>query len=149
MYLRDNAFYVPQTLYETAVFIDTAAFIDIELQNSTAISCKEQIDSLAIPVYTTHLIVAETYNRLLYDHSNTIAFSFLKKLLNSKIVILEHNKEVSYLAKDLIKQFWDLNLSFCDAVSSVIMMNSGIYKIFTFDISHFQALGFITVPPYY
>jgi predicted nucleic acid-binding protein len=139
---------VTNTLFEKAVFIDTSAFIELEINNKEAISCKNQIDQLSIPTYTTRLIIAETHKRLLFDHGNQKAFSFIANFLTSNIIVLNHDSTVDVSARDLILQYWDLDLTFCDAVSSVVMMNSGIYKTFTYD-SHFQALGFVKIPPYY
>jgi predicted nucleic acid-binding protein len=85
---------------------------------------------------------------LLFDHGNQKAFSFIANFLTSNIIVLNHDSTVDVSARDLILQYWDLDLTFCDAVSSVVMMNSGIYKTFTYD-SHFQALGFVKIPPYY
>lgn len=149
MFIRNNPLGVADTLYECAVFLDTSAFIEIEIGNPEAITCNNLISQNSIPTYTTPLIVAETYNRLLYDHGNNRAFSFLSGILLSDIHIIRHEKPEEVKAKDLIHQYWGLNLSFCDAVSFSVMLNLGIFKSFTFDITHFQALGFITYPPYY
>jgi len=140
---------VPQTLYECAVFLDTSAFIELQLHNPDALDCKKQIDSNLIPTYTTTLIIAETHRMLLYNHGKNLAFSFLSGIFTSNITIIRHDKPEDTVAKDLVHQFWDLGLTFCDAVSFAVMLRLGIFKSFTYDCNHFRAVGFVTYPPFY
>lgn len=140
---------VPSTLYERAVFLDSSAFIELELQNPEAVDCKNQIDLNSIPTFTTPLIIAEAHKRLLYDHGIDSAFSFLSGILNSTTNIIRHDRQEDIIAKELIQQYWDLGLTFCDAVSFAVMLKIGVLCSFTYDRSHFQALGFITCPPFY
>ena len=140
---------VPQNLYERAVFLDTSAFIEIQLQNPEALDCKREIDLSFFPTYTTTLIIAETHRRLLYDYGKNLAFSFLSHILANNLTIIRHDRLEDSTAKDLVHQYWDLNLTFCDAVSFAVMLRLGIFKSFTYDCNHFQALGFITYPPFY
>lgn len=140
---------VPQTLYEHAVFLDTSALIELQLQNPEATDCKNQIDLNFIPTYTTTLVIAETHRRLLYDHGKSLAFSFLSGIFASNTMIIRHDKPEDAVAKDLVCQYWDLNLPFCDAVSFAVMLKLGIFKSFTYDRNHFWAVGFITYPPFY
>lgn len=144
-----NLSYVPQILYEHAVFLDTSALIELQLQNPEATDCKEQIDLNLIPTYTTTLVIAETHRRLLYDHGKNLAFSFLSGIFTSNTMIIRHDKPEDAVAKDLVHQYWDLSLPFCDAISFAVMLKLGILKSFTYDCNHFRAVGFITCPPFY
>jgi len=38
-----NLIGIPQTLYERAVFLDTSAFIELQLNKPDALDCKQQI----------------------------------------------------------------------------------------------------------
>lgn len=140
---------VPQAIYERAVFLDTSALIELQLQNPDATNCREQIDLNLIPTYTTTLVIAETHRRLLYDHGRDLAFSFLSGIFASNTVIIRHDKPEDTVARHLLRQYWDLNLPFCDAVSFAVMLKLGIFKSFTYDCKHFQAVGFVTCPPFY
>jgi predicted nucleic acid-binding protein len=140
---------VPQALYERAVFLDTSALIELQVQNPEAIDCRRQIDLYHVPTFTTTLVVAETHRRLLYDHGKALAFSFLSGIFADSITIIRHDKPVDNCARDLVSQYWDLNLPFCDAVSFAVMLKFGIFRSFTYDCNHFRALGFITYPPFY
>jgi predicted nucleic acid-binding protein len=144
-----NLYSIPQTLYERAVFLDTSAFIELQLHNPDALDCKKQIDLYLLPIYTTTLIIAETHRRLLYDHSKHSAFSFLSWIFTSNITIIRHDKPEDSVAKDIVHQYWDLGLTFCDAVSFAVMLKHGIFKSFTYDCHHFRAIGFVTYPPFY
>jgi len=139
----------PQTLYERAVFLDTSALIELALKNSEAINCKNEIDLYGIPTYTTTLVIAETHKRLLYDHGKDLAFSSLSATLAGNSIIIRQGKPEETVAKDIVQQYWDLALTFCDAFSFAVMLKLGIFKSFTYDANHFQALGFITYPPFY
>lgn len=144
-----NLYGVPQTLYERAILLDTSAFIELHLRKPDALDCRKEIDFYRIPTYTTTLIIAETHRRLLYGHGKISAFSFLSGILVSNIIVIRHEKPDDAVAKDLVHQYWDLDLPFCDAVSFAVMLKLGIFKSFTYDCNHFQALGFVTYPPFY
>ena len=144
-----SLYYVPQSIYQDAVFLDTSAFIELALKNPDALACESQIASYLIPTYTTTLIIAETHRRLLYDHNENLAFAFLSQVLSSNVNIIRHDKEADTRAKDILSQYWALKLTFADSVSFAVMLSLGIAKSFTYDNNHFQALGFVTYPPFY
>lgn len=144
-----HLFGVPQSLYESAVFFDTSAFIELALNNPEAINCKNQIDFYRLPTYTTILVIAETHRRLLYDYRNRVAFSSLSSILSNNSIIIRQGKPEETTAKDIVHQYWDLNLTFCDAFTLAVMFKFGMFKSFTYDLNHFQAFGIITYPPFY
>lgn len=144
-----NLYGVPQSIYESGVFLDTSAFVALALKNPEAIDCKNKIDLYRIPTYTTTLVIAETHRRLLYDHGKNLAFSSLSGILASNAIIIRKGKPEEISAKDIVHQYWDLDLTFCDAFTFTVMFTLGIFKSFTYDYNHFQALGFVTYPPFY
>ena len=144
-----NLIGIPQTLYERAVFLDTSAFIELQLNKPDALDCKQQIDLYLLPMYTTTLIIAETHRRLLFDHGKNPAFSFLSWIYTSNVTIIRHDIPEDCVAKNLVYQFWDLGITYCDAVSFAVMLKLGIFKAFTYDCEHFRAVGFVTYPPFY
>ncbi len=137
---------IPNTIYERAVFIDSSAFIEIWKKNTEATAFNSYIETDKIPCYIHPGIIFETHRRLLFDLNKQTAYDFLIKVFSSGIRIVNPCGSDYDDAKQLIGKYWDLNLTYCDAISFSIMKRLGIYKAFSYDKNHFLAIGFLVLP---
>lgn len=143
---------VPSTLYESAIFLDSSAVLEMVNNNNEALACAEAIDYKKLPVITTSVVITETHKRLLFDISQNVATSFLDRIYSGRLYscsvkIIRPALEDETSAIKLVKQYSALKLTFCDALSFTIMLRLGIIRAFSYDRRDFEAVGFIVIPP--
>lgn len=138
--------FIPKTIYEEAVFIDSSAFIEICKKNQQALAYNSYLQSDNIPCYIHPGIIYETHRRILFDISKNSAYDFLFRIYSSNINIIHPCSSDKSQALALIKKYWDHRITYCDAVSFSIMIRLGIYKAFSYDRKHFWTVGFYLVP---
>jgi len=138
--------FIPKTIYEEAVFIDSSAFIEIWKKNRQALAYNSYLQSDNIPCYIHPGIIYETHRRILFDISKNSAYDFLINIYSSSINIIYPCSYDKSEALALIKKYWRLDITYCDAISFSIMKRLGIYQAFSYDRKHFWAIGFYLVP---
>lgn len=131
---------------EAAVFVDTSAFY-------AALDRDDRWHSLAAegfitlvqqrrPVYTTNLVVAETYVLILTRLNKTLALRWLKAI---DIPTVFQAREDHIGVRELLLRQSLMSLSYADAFSFQVMEALGIRQAFTFD-RHFQVYGWDVFP---
>lgn len=104
--------------------------------------CKEH----KVTLYTTWDIISETVTLLRYHENYNIAVYFLEKIKPSLAIVL-YNDSIRDSAIEAFKKLSrDKRLSFCDAISYVIITKLlGNMPCFTFD-RDFRSLGLVVFP---
>jgi len=129
------------------VFIDTGGFIAL-------INKRDPRHELAIyyyttameryRLYTTNMVISETYTWLRYHTSHSIAVKFLDILENAaennEIKIIQVDTVAEEKARQILRKYSDQNFSYVDATSFAIMDLLNIDYVFGFD-SHFHIFG--------
>ncbi|HEY0826522.1 MAG TPA: PIN domain-containing protein [Bacilli bacterium] len=124
-------------------FIDTSAFIALNYagdQNyDKAVNIGAKLNGFQF--ITSDLVISETYTILRYRFGYVYSERFLSTLLDS------HEYEIVELTpmmrKDsiiLLGKFRDHKISYCDAVSVMVMRHKKIKYMFAFD-HHFELMG--------
>jgi len=132
------------------VFIDTSAFIalndksDQYFQKASKYLLSE-INNLSLTFYTSNLVIAETYTRLLYKTHFRAAQQFLETIAIIDIDVLYSDNELEQSAKYFLTKYANLKISYTDAVSFAIMTKKNIPSAFSFD-KHFEIAGFQLKP---
>lgn len=98
------------------------------------------------PVLTTALVLAETVTQLRRRVDWAVARSVGNAILHSAAMdlALETRAQLEGAWRELLHS-GDPKLSFCDALSFVVMREHGVKRAFTFD-RHFADAGFEVVP---
>lgn len=144
-----DACQIGQTIYEQALMLDSGPLISLYTPNdpekNTIKELLQQIESQSYPVCITHLTIAETHRRILYDVNQGIAMSFLSNIYDRTINIFELQDPDIQDAIGIIARYSDQQISYTDAISMAVMKRIGIRKILTYD-HHFQILNFSILP---
>ncbi len=128
------------------IFIDTGAFIALndksDQYHSDAISlAKFIVKNNTIKLFTSNLVVAETYTRILYVSKPEIAIKFLDIVMQTGIVLLYSDAKTEIKSKEYLVKFKNEKISYTDAVSFQLMKENVINKAFAYD-HHFSLAGF-------
>lgn len=120
------------------IFIDSSAFIALaDTKDSLHERAKSCSDSLAAgtALFTTDLILAETFSNLLYHLGGGAARSFCRSLLSGEagVEMLIPTRDDLLAAQRVIERYSDQKFSFVDASSFVLMERIGLRDAFTFD----------------
>lgn len=131
------------------VLVDSGAWIGVANPRDTyhdeATSIYRRLVVDQVPLVTTDLIVAESYNLIRRTRGSAGAFEFLRRLRRmARITRVPLTPLVAELAEQLLEQYADQDFSYVDAVSFVVMRERGIVNAFAFD-HHFMTAGFVTV----
>jgi predicted nucleic acid-binding protein len=104
--------------------------------------CKEN----SITLFTTWDIISETVTLLRYRARYSLAVEFLENL-KPALAIVHYDDSVRLTAEEIFKKLSkDKKISFCDAISYVVITNLlDNIPCFTFD-SDFRSLGLIVYP---
>ena len=94
-------------------------------------------------LFTTNLIVAETYILALRRLGHAVAQRWLEALVSFNLVFQreEHHQKV----QALLRRYPSLNFSYTDAFSFIAMEETGLQTAFTFD-RHFHHYGWALFP---
>lgn len=130
------------------IFVDSSAWFAVfsrrDVNHPTAMSA---IRSFSEQLVTTDYVVDETLTVLLARRERRRAVEFGRRVIEgqwAKIVRVEDQDFAA--AWDAFKQFADMEWSFTDFTSRVIMERLGISRAFAFD-DHFRQFGTVTVVP--
>lgn len=133
------------------IFIDTSAFYAMDVKNDAnyerASRIKEDIarNKYGMP-YTTNYVIDETITLMRFRAGHEEAVAFGEKIKSSRVLkIIRADENIENRALNIFKEFRDIELSFTDCVTYVVMKELGIKDIFAFD-RHFSQLGFRVVP---
>ena len=138
---------VPNTQRERAVLVDTSAFyarLDRDDQwYQEALRGFDRLGQESRPVYTTNLIVAETYNLAMVRLGCSLAQRWLEAIQSVNLVFQrpEHHSVV----QRTLERNSGRGFSYADALSFVVMEEMGIRTAFAFD-RHFQEYGWAMFP---
>ncbi|MFL5318809.1 MAG: type II toxin-antitoxin system VapC family toxin [Myxococcaceae bacterium] len=135
---------------KSAVFVDTGAFYALQVQgdrwHEAALRAFQTLMASSIRLFTSNLVVGETFTLLLIRHGRHAAWSFHDAVVRSKSIEIIHvSDEVENLAWTLLRRYADQPFSFVDGASFALMRQKKITRALAFD-SHFAAAGFIRVP---
>lgn len=124
-------------------FVDTSAWIAI---NDARDQCHDQSRNISSTLKECELVISdavinETYNLLRYRLGLHKASYFLKTVLaDHPFIIADVTQSTRTAALQLLEQYNDRKISYCDALSVAIMKEQDIRKIFAFD-HHFEMMG--------
>lgn len=128
------------------VFIDTGAFIALndlsdQYHKTASEFFRTSAEEDSFTFLTSSLVLSESFTRILYRTYTKNALMFLDLFYKSEIKLIFSNKNIEKNAKDILKKYSDLKLSYVDAVSFQIMKDHKVKNAFTFD-KHFDIYGF-------
>lgn len=124
-------------------FIDSSAFIALNhaADQNHERACRIAQHLTGCTFVVSDCILTETYTILRYRLGFQIANRFLNTVLHSEeYEIVEVNRSMRLQVLDLLERFSDQKISYCDALSVVIMNEQKITDAFAFDY-HFAVLG--------
>jgi len=130
------------------VFVDTGAFIALAFRGDQlhfrAVAIHQALLRQGVALFSSNLIIAETYTFLRYNVSYHAALGFLKNLKsaerNGMITIIYATPQLDESALAILEKFCDQDLSFVDAVSFAILeQDRRLQDVFTFD-AHFHLI---------
>lgn len=127
--------------------MDASGYIALVEELQDALLCRASLQARRFPQVVTPGVVSETHRRLLFDHGRRAAWDFLVELYSSQTTIVRPDEHDERAAMRLIDKYADVRLTFCDALTSAIMLRLGAKRVFTYDRSHFWAVGLIAIPP--
>ena len=135
-------------LRERAVFVDTSAFyayLDRADQwHEKAVQGFLLLSQERRPLFTTNLVMAETYTLALYRLAFPTAMAWLSALESVNLVYQrrEHHSKL----QALLERYRGHGFSYTDAFSFTAMEEEGISVAFAFD-RHFQEYGWTSLGP--
>ena len=139
---------LPPRLARRAVFVDSSAFFAFsDRRDQWHRSAREGFERLSTEgrlLFTSDLIVAETYRLFLQRRGREVALEWAHALADMNLLfhtLTAHERTLVLLATTPLPQ-----LSYTDASSRVLMEAAGIQTIFSFD-RDFDALGCERFPP--
>lgn len=133
-----------------SIFVDTGAWVALadsdDAHHNKAAAIYPAILKRYKTLFTTNLVIAETYILLLKALGHKEALEFLENISASpRITKLFSTDDVENEALAILKKYHDHNFSYTDAVSFVVMKRHEIKKAFTFD-NHFTVMKFLKIP---
>jgi len=131
------------------IFIDTGAFIALndkaDQYHYPAAQFFQKLLNKNYLLFTSNLVIAETYTRILYHSKLQTAIDFLTIISQGGISIFYSDKSTETSCITYLKKYKDIKLSYTDAVSFQLMKDNTINDVFAFDW-HFKAAGFNVFP---
>ena len=124
-------------------FVDSSALIALnnpkDQYHENAIEIAHQLNQRQLVV--SDAVLTETYTFLRYQSGYRVASNFLKIVLGGpSFIIAEVASSTRMATMTLLGQFRNYKISYCDALSVVIMKEQNIDQIFSFD-HHFEMMG--------
>jgi len=130
-----------------SVFVDTSfwcALLNRRDSNHEAAMAADA--ALREPRVTTSYVVAETSNLLMARGRPDTARQYLRRTLLPGSCYVVHPTRAAYdLALSMVLHYGDKNFGLTDALSFVVMSETGIQDAMTFD-AHFRQMGFRMIP---
>lgn len=119
------------------VFIETSffmAFIDRgDLNHTKCVPIFEFLGRHGYQLYTTNLVVMQTFARLDKELGSTISLEFLQAILESSIEVLYPSKSEFISAFRLLKNSPNTPVSVTELINSILMEKNGVAAVLTFD----------------
>lgn len=132
---------IPRSFLGYAVFIDTSAFYAFldrsDRWHKEAVEGFKKLASERRPIYTTNLVIAETYALILVRLGLSVAQSWLEAL---RVNLFFQRREDHERVKALLLKYRDKDFSYTDGFSFLAMEELGIKTAFAFD-PHFLQYG--------
>lgn len=116
-------------------FVDTNIFVEVfARKGERALACARFLKAAA-DLWTTELVVAETewILRSGYQEPRQRVVSCLKQILGSENIKIENKKELL----EALALYENLNIDFTDCISAVLVQNSGVSEVYSYD-KHFD-----------
>jgi len=123
-------------------FLDTSAFIALNDVKDQYHKESREIASMIknsewVP---SDSVVTETYTLLRYRSGFPVALQFLESVMaEDQFIIAEVTPSIRKNTLQILKNFSEPKISYCDALSVAIMKEQGIQRIFAFDY-HFEMM---------
>jgi len=127
--------------------MDTSAYLGILEQRPDARACAASLHTRHFPQYVTSAVIVEAHRRLLFDYDYETADRFLGYAYAGQTIIIRPTQVDESEAVSLLRKYSGLRITLCDALTMAVMFRLGVVRAFTYDRSHFWAVGLITVPP--
>ena len=128
------------------MFVDTSAFYALldrsDHWHGEARQGFERLAQQRRPLFTSNLIIAETYVLARYALGHAVAVRWLDSLALNLAFQSEHDHE---RIRELLARYEDKDFSYTDAASFVFMERLGVPTAFTFD-AHFRQYGAAVLP---
>ncbi len=130
------------------VFVDAGAFIALAFRgdqlHSRAVAIYQALLQQGVILFSSNLIIAETYTFLRYNVSYQAALGFLKNIKSAErggmITMVYSTPELEERALAILEKYCDQGLSYVDAVSFAILeQDPQLQDVFTFD-AHFYLM---------
>ncbi len=136
---------IGNTIYERAVMLDTsplvALFDQADARQADVRGKLLTLQQAQIPVFITHIIMAETHARILQRFGIQSAASFLDTISDGSVNIVATEHIDLRKAREIIARFPDQDISLADATTMAVMLRMGILNVLTFD-HHYWLLNF-------
>ncbi len=131
------------------IFVDTGAWLALadasDDLHDTARAIYPSVLRPGVRLFTTNLVVAETYNLIRRRISFQASLRFLRSLRASpRLERVYSNAGLENAAEELLQSYADQDFSLVDAVSFAYMRTEEIDEAFAFD-KHFTTVGFVLV----
>ncbi len=128
------------------IYIDTGAFIARHLKrdqyHDSAIKCWNILQTHNERYFTSNFVLDETFTLLGRRAGYKFAAQRARNIfLSDTITILRPVREDELLAIDLFEKYSNLEVSYTDCISFVLMSRNRIDRVFSFD-RHFELAGF-------
>ena len=132
---------VPRSQRESFVFVDTSAFYALlDRSDRWHTEARRSFEGLARerrPLFTSNLVVAETYVLTRHTLGHAVAVSWLESLdLN---LVFQEESDHERVSR-ILARYGDKDFSYTDAASFILMERLGIPVALTFD-DHFRQYG--------
>jgi len=132
------------------IFIDTSAWVALadsdDINHKKAAAIYPTLLKKHRSLFTTNLIVAETYILILRALGHEAAIKFIENInASTRIIKIYSTEDIEKDAEKILKKYSDQDFSYTDAVSFAIMNKQKIKKAFCFD-THFETMRFVKIP---
>ena len=132
------------------IYIDTGAFIARHLKrdqyNGTAVTGWKELQTKNERYFTSNFVLDETFTLLGRRAGYKFASQRARNIyLSDTITILRPDREAEIKALDLFEKYSNLEVSYTDCISFVLMSMNRIDRVFSFD-KHFEIAGFTIFP---
>jgi uncharacterized protein len=137
------------SIYSYSILVDTGAFLarvkrddqNHRLASETFVGLRET----AWPLLVSRPTLWEAYTRIRYDVDYGEAQALLA-FVEENVEIVEFEVSDDAIAREWLRQFPWVRLSFVDALNFAIMDRLGVRAVFTFDVNDYSMRGFEVFP---